>query len=109
MKHGIEVFVQCIIIMFLTATSVFFLAASLQNQQARNYHATTVAKIEASAGSETVIQKCIADGREQGYEIVVEDTLLYENVSYYYVKLTYRYGIPFTKLIRSVDIEGYAR
>lgn len=109
MKQGVEIFVSCILILFLAATSQFFLASSLQNQQARNYHATVVAKIEASAGSETVIQECIADAEGKGYDIVVEDTLLYENVSYYYVKLTYSYGIPFTSLVRSIDIEGYAR
>lgn len=108
MKHAIEAYVMAILIFFLTVAGVYYYAASLQNEAADNFLTAIIGQIEASDGSETVIDKCIEIAGEKGYQVTVEPTVMYENLSYYYVTLTYEYSIPFAGK-REITKEGYAR
>lgn len=108
MKHAIEAYATAILILFLTAAGVYYFAASLQNEAADNYLTTVIGQIEASDGSETVINQCIDIADEKGYQITVEPTVMYENLSYYYVTLSYEYSIPFAGK-RTIKKEGFAR
>lgn len=109
MKSAIEIYVNAIVIIMIVSTSVFFICTSLRSAQARNFHSTTVAKIEASEGSSKVVEACVKEATEKGYELKVEPTCLYKNRKYYYVQLTYTYEIPFIHGSRTNHIEGFAR
>ena len=61
MKVAVEVFVDSILLLLITAASVFFIVISLMTADARNFHSTSVAKIEASDGSQVVMEECMAE------------------------------------------------
>lgn len=109
MKAAIQGWIDCILILFLIATFTFYLAVSLQNSTARNYHSNVIAQIEASAGNATVVNKCINKANAAGYRLTVTPTTLYENIKYYYVTLEYDYAIPFSNIKKTIKIDGYAR
>lgn len=109
MKAAIQGWIDCILVLFLIATFTFYLAVSLQNSTARNYHSNSIAQIEASAGNAAVISQCITKAEAAGYRMTVVPTTLYENIRYYYVTLEYDYSIPFSPLKRTIKIDGYAR
>lgn len=109
MKVAIQAWVDCILVLFLIATFTFYLAVSLQNSTARNYHSNAIAQIEASAGNATVVNECISRANSAGYRMTVTPTTLYENIKYYYVNLEYDYSIPFSNIKKTIKIDGYAR
>ena len=109
MKAAVELYVNCIVIMMIVCSCVFFISSSMRNAHARNFHSTTLAKIEASAGSERVIEESRIDAAEKGYTLLVSPVHLYEDKKYYYVELMYEYSVPFLGGMRESKIEGYAR
>ncbi len=109
MKAAVELYVNSIIMVMLVTCCVFYISSGMRNAQARNFHSTTLAKIEASAGSEKVIQDSIDEAEEKGYTLHVSPTCIYEDKKYYYVELIYKYSIPFLGTMRESKIEGYAR
>lgn len=109
MKAAVELYVNSIIIVMIVTCCAFFISSSMRNAKARNFHSTTIAKIEASAGSERVIQNSISEAEEKGYTLRVSPTCIYEDKKYYYVELLYQYSIPFLGTMREGKIEGYAR
>lgn len=109
MKAAVELYVNSIIIVMIVVSCVFFISSSMRNAQARNFHSTTVAKIEASAGSEKVIQNSMEEAKTKGYTLRVSPTCIYEDKKYYYVELMYEYNIPLIGMKRKSRIEGYAR
>lgn len=109
MKHAINFIWDALLLLFLVATCVFYVTSSLMIQDARNFHNTAVAKIEASEGSELIIDALREEATEKGFELNVEKTNLYETQQYYYVTLTYQYAIPMLGDVKSGTIEGYAR
>lgn len=109
MKAAVEIYINMVVLIMITASCVFFISSSLRNAQARNFHSTITAKIEASYGSEKVIQDSIKKAEEKGYTLNVTPVCLYEDKNYYYVELRYEYEIPFIGKKRESKIEGYAR
>lgn len=109
MKSAIEIYVNTIVIIMIVSTCVFFICTSLRSAQARNFHSTTVAKIEASEGSSKVVEECVREAGDKGYELKVQPACLYKNRKYFYVQLTYIYEIPFIHGTRTSHIEGFAR
>ncbi|MDE6313253.1 MAG: hypothetical protein K2M46_06465 [Lachnospiraceae bacterium] len=109
MKAAIEIYVNTIVLMMIVSCCLFFICSSLRNAQARNFHSATMAKIEASAGSERVITESIEEARQKGYELLVTPATLYEDKQYFYVELLYEYELPFLGTKRESKIEGFAR
>lgn len=109
MKVAVEVFVDSILLLLITAASVFFIVISLMTADARNFHSTSVAKIEASDGSQVVMEECMAEAREKGYRMEIVPTCLYEDKSYYYVTVSYDIQIPVSGFQYGGTVEGYAR
>lgn len=109
MKAAVELYVNSIVIMMIVCCCVFFIASSMRNAQARNFHSTTLAKIEASAGSERVIEESRTEAAKKGYTLQISPVCLYEDKKYYYVELMYEYSVPFLGTTRKSKIEGYAR
>lgn len=109
MKAAVELYVDSIIMVMIVTCCVFFISSSMRNAQARNFHSTTVAKIEASAGSEKVILESMEEAKAKGFTLQISPTCLYEDKKYYYVRLMYEYNVPFLGIKRESKIEGYAR
>ncbi len=109
MKAAVELYVDSIIMVMIVTCCVFFISSGMRNANARNFHSTTLAKIEASAGSEKVIQESMEEAKKKGYILEVLPTCLYEDKKYYYVTLLYEYSVPFLGIKRESKIEGYAR
>lgn len=109
MKAAVELYINSIIMVMIVTCCVFFISSGMRNAKARNFHSTTIAKIEASAGSERVIRDSISEAEEKGYTLHVSPTCIYEDKKYYYVELLYQYSIPFLGITRESKIEGYAR
>lgn len=109
MRTAVEIYVNAIVIVMIVSSSLFFICSSLSNAQARNFHSTTVAKIEASGGSEQVIKNSVNEAEIKGYILKVTPVTLYENKKYFYVELLYEYGMPFVPTKRKSRIEGFAR
>lgn len=109
MKVAVEFFVDSILLLLMTAASVFFIVISLMTADARNFHSTSIAKIEASDGSILVIEECMAEAEEKGYQMEIVPACLYEDKSYYYVTVSYGIQIPGSGAKYSGTVEGYAR
>lgn len=109
MKAAVEIYVNTIILMLIVSCCMFFVSCSLRNAQARNFHSSTLAKIEASAGSERVIAESISEAEEKGYHLLVTPATLYEDKKYFYVELLYEYELPFLGNKRESKIVGFAR
>lgn len=109
MKAAVELYVNSIVIVMIVCSCVFFITSSMRNAQARNFHSTTLAKIEASAGSERVMEESRMEAEEKGYTLQISPLCLYEDKKYYYVELMYEYNVPFLGTTRKSKIEGYAR
>lgn len=109
MKAAIEIYVNTIILMMLVSCCMFFVCCSLRNAEARNFHSSTMAKIEASDGSERVIAESIKEAKEKGYHLFVTPATLYEDKKYFYVELLYQYELPFLGKKRESKIVGFAR
>lgn len=109
MKAAVEIYVNTIVIVMIVSTCLFFICSSLSNAQARNFHSATVAKIEASEGSEQIISESISEASAKGYTLRVTPVSLYENKKYFYVELLYEYSMPFAGTKRESKIEGFAR
>lgn len=109
MKVAVEFFVDSILLLLMTAASVFFILISLMTADARNFHSTSVAKIEASDGSSAVIKECMAEAEQRGYQMKIVPTCLYEDKSYYYVTVSYKIQIPVSGVQYGGTVEGYAR
>lgn len=109
MKTAIEIYMNTIILMMIVSCCMFFVCSSLRNAQARNFHSATMAKIEASAGSERVIAESIEEAEQKGYRLFVTPATLYEDKQYFYVELLYEYELPFLDTKRQSKIAGFAR
>lgn len=109
MKTAIELYVNTIVLMMIVSACLFFICSGLRNAQARNFHSATLAKIEASAGSERVIADSIAEAEAKGYTLSVTSAALYEDKQYFYVELLYEYELPFLGIVRNSRITGFAR
>ncbi len=109
MKVAVEFFVDSILLLLMTAASVFFIVISLMTADARNFHSTSVAKIEASDGSSLVMKECMEEAEEKGYKMEIVPTCLYEDKSYYYVTVSYEIQIPGSEAQYGGTVEGYAR
>lgn len=109
MKAAIEIYMSTIILMMIVSCCMFFVCSSLRNGEARNFHSSTMAKIEASAGSKRVIEESIEEAKNKGYDLYITPATLYEDKEYYYVELLYEYEIPFLGTKRQSKIVGFAR
>lgn len=111
MKAAVDVSVTIVILAFMTVFGFSYVLASLNTQQAQNYHKAVVQELEASNYSQDVIDRVTGVSSENHDYVVKVEKRYVVNTGRPYAKVTlqYRYMIPV--LGRSVerDIVGYAR
>ena len=111
MKHIIEAFSAVILILLSAYASVAIIAVSGDIIAAREYKAAMVAEIENSDFNETVIQACIAQARQAGYEAKVEKCIYDEKnrKQMAEVILSYQYQLPLFGISDRKMTRGIAR
>ncbi len=92
----IKSFVGTFFIMVIAVLGFNVNAQALQSCQADSFAADCVSRIEASDFAQGVIEACIAEAEERGYELAVETYSVDGSsvISYGTLKLTYEYTVP---------------
>lgn len=114
MKLAIEMF--SMIIAITIGCILFALIISSNNQvcDARDFYNVVVNRIEDSNCNNEVINQCVGEAKEKGYDLKVEDLTIYNEQPSKFVKLEYCVMIPVFELFgekfnKQGVIEGYAR
>lgn len=109
MKNIFSVTLGVICILLIALLSGVFIHINLQVQQAREYHAAIIERVQSSYYSPYIIQDCITAGKKHGYQVKIDNTGVYEDIKEYYVSLDYSISIPLLQTKMNGNIEGYAR
>lgn len=116
MKLSIEIFVNIIIITLTALLGTCYITASLNIQNAQNFHASVITELEASDFSESVAGSCVTNALSNGYQkadgssgLEIKAVSMSDNKKIAEVKLAYDYSIPFLNLFLKHEIVGYAR
>lgn len=122
MSQVIKAFTGVFSLMFLALLGSGIVSAQIDSASARDYKEAVVAEIENSRFCESVMNACIMQAREEGYEltmtvyqsgkepIVVRDEvkgeIMAENVEMVEVLLNYDYSIPFLNYMSRHSLRG---
>lgn len=105
MKSAIEIFTSMILIVLLSLVCLGFSVSNTNSSSSRDLFYSYKEEIEFSDCSETVINKCIQDAEQKGYELVVE--MVDEDV--YKLTFNYKYTAMFFDSGKDVSLVGYVR
>ncbi|MDR0925354.1 MAG: hypothetical protein LBN31_13505 [Hungatella sp.] len=102
---------------FILLLSVFAMAgvmsATIDANNARDYHAAVMAEIEDSNFAPSVITACKAQAEEAGYELLIDSDSIVRDEdgkpTLMEVILRYQYRIDFLKVFSTQQIRGFAR
>lgn len=114
MKIAVEIFS---LVIAITLACILFASIISSNNQicnARDFYNVVINRIEDSDCNESVIQDCISEAYEKGYELSVEDLTIYEQHPSRLVVMGYSVSLPVFSLFgdsykKEAVIEGYAR
>ncbi|WP_249029095.1 hypothetical protein [Tannockella kyphosi] len=109
MKNIFSVSIGLLCIVILTLFSGTFIDVNLQIQNAREYHSAVLQQIQSSNYNDYVISCCIDSAQELGYDIVIEESATYDDISDYFVSLSYPIRVLMFDQVIEGKIEGYAR
>ena len=124
MSQVIKAFTGVFFLMLLTLLGSGIVSAQLDSAYARDYKEAVVAEIENSGFCESVMNACITQAREDGYELTmtvyqsgekpivveskVDGDIMAENVEMVEILLNYDYSIPFLNYMSRHTLRGYA-
>lgn len=110
MSTVIKSYVAIFLVLLSLITLTGVVDATVQIQNARDYHSAVVNEIENSNHSDAVIEKCVNEASANGYNLIVTK---YEsggdNSEITKVTLEYQYTILFLNVASDKQIIGYAR
>lgn len=114
MKMAVEIFS---LVIAVTLSCVLFASIISSNNQitdARDFYNVVINRIEDSNCNESVIQACMNEAEEKGYDLKVQDLTIYEEHPSRLVILGYHVVLPVFHLFgddfaKEAVIEGYAR
>lgn len=114
MKTAIEMFSMIIAITLACILFASIISSNNQVSEARDFYNVAVNRIEDSNCNDNVIQECISEADEKGYELKVEDLTIYNEQPSRLVTLQYTVVMPVFHLFgenfhKQGVIEGYAR
>ncbi|MCR5397230.1 MAG: hypothetical protein K6E64_07145 [Lachnospiraceae bacterium] len=107
MDTVLKSFSGLIIIMLFASVGIGLIFATLYANGADNYYSQVSGKISASHFADSVIQECIEDAKEKGYELTV--TKRQVNGTKQYVgegNLTYQFQIPILGIQKEYNVQG---
>lgn len=124
MSQVIKAFTGVFFLMLLTLLGSGIVSAQLDSAYARDYKEAVVAEIENSGFCESVMNACLTQAREDGYELTmtiyqsgeepivvgskVDGDIMAENVEMVEILLNYDYSIPFLNYMSRHTLRGYA-
>lgn len=110
MKGAVETMIGIIMIAFMAVLSTAYITASLNTQNAQNYHSAVIAEVEAGDYSESVMKSCEEKAMENGYrDLTIEPLISPDGGKCARVTLSYDYTLPILELFLEHKIVGYAR
>lgn len=124
MSQVVRAFTGIFFLMLLTLLGSGIIGAQLESSYARDYKEAVVAELENSGLSTTVMNACMRQARENGYELTLwiyqtgkepvfldeetEEVFLTEETEMVEVLLNYDYSIPFLGYLSKHSLRGYA-
>lgn len=87
------------------------LSVEIDYEKAKNYKADVITEIENSNFSDKVIDACVENAENNGYELTVNPTTVnaHTNEQYAEVILKYNYNIPILNIQKTKELRGFAR
>ena len=109
----IETFLSVILITFSCLLFSSIIGGCMSINNARNYYAAVVERVENSDYSEEVIQMVRTEASEKGYELEIEPYSTKDGEPCYFVSLSYEVDYPVfhlfgTSVTKQGKLEGYA-
>lgn len=111
MKHIITAYVTLIIFVLNTLMCTTISNATAAMAEAKEYKAHVIAEIENSNFNENVINACITQAQQAGYELDITSCIYDENydIQTAEVILTYTYKMPLFGVVQTKTTRGIAR
>ncbi len=110
MKHIPVIYISIFMILFGVAVTTGLIKANMTALRAAEFHMDAIAEIENSNFADPVIDACVSQAAECGYELTVEEFTDARGVTgMAEVVLSYDYSIPFLKIENKYYKRGYAR
>lgn len=110
MGQIIKVYMGLFFLLLEALTGMGIVAAGVQTTAARNYHSDIMEEIMCSNFNEGVMEACIEQAKEEGFEVKIEP-IVYDgdaNIQLASVTLNYEYAIPVLNLFSEHEIRGVA-
>lgn len=109
MKNIFGISIAIIGIVLIGLLSGIFVNVNLEIEAARQFHSATIERIQSSYYSDYVIEECKTKAKSAGYDLLINNTAIYEDINEYYVALNYHVKVPLLNTSVKGIIEGYAR
>lgn len=109
MKNIFSITITIIAVIILGLLAGVFINVNLEIQAAREFHSSVVERIQASYYSNYVIEECKTNASKAGYQLIINNTAVYQDIREYYVALEYHVKVPLLQTSMNGKIEGYAR
>ena len=111
MGQVIKAYLGIFFLLLMGLVGIGVVAAGMEVNAARNYHADVVTEIECSNFHPAVIDACKSQAQKAGYRLEVErisyDAEGKEQMAE--VVLTFHYSIPILDLVSDHKVRGFAR
>lgn len=111
MGQVMKTYLGIFFLLLMGLVGIGVVAAGIEVNAARNYHADVVTEIECSNFNPSVIDVCKQQAQDSGYKLEVTD-MVYdagENKQMAEVILTFDYAIPILNLVSDHEVRGFAR
>lgn len=111
MGQVMKAYLGIFFLMLMGLVGIGVVAAGIEVNAARNYHADVVSEIECSNFNSSVIASCKQQAQNAGYQLEVAD-LVYDTVRNQRmaeVILSFDYAIPILNLVSNHEVRGFAR
>lgn len=107
MSQAIKAFLGIFFLMMLMLLGCEITGAQMSSVYARDYKAAVMAEISDSGCNQNVIDSCVAQAREDGYDL---DVLVWEQNGHRIAEVTleYEYRISFLNYTNRYKLRGYA-
>lgn len=110
MGQVIKIYMGLFFLLLEALTGMGIVSAGVQTAAARDYHSDIMEEIACSNFNEGVMEVCVEQAREAGYEVKIEPVKYDEdaNIQLASVTLNYEYAIPVLNLFSKHEIRGMA-
>ncbi len=110
MGQVIKIYMGLFFLLLEALTGMGVVSAGVQTAAARDYHSDIMEEIVCSNFNEGVMDACVKQAEEEGYQVKLEPVIYDENANIQLVSVTlnYEYAIPVLNLFSNHEIRGMA-